>query len=144
MPQTKGANYKSIYKQARETHQTALTGMFVAAAVKELRQYVMTTMIAVVKHYTMVAVAQQAGAFAISPKPNEQVALDPLVLVDALAVIMGHEEKDLCRLGHIALMLMVGTATTLLGSKEMVSAQKIFDFFPLINIVYRVFQNSMS
>lgn len=53
-------------------------------------------------------------------RPNEQVALDPLVLVDALAVIMGHEEKELCKPGNLALMLMVGTATTLLGSKEMV------------------------
>lgn len=51
------------------------------------------------------------------------MALDPLVLVDALAIIMGHEEKELCKPGHLALMLMVGTATTLLGSKEMVRGQ---------------------
>lgn len=42
--------------------------MFVAAAIKELRQYVMTTMVSIVRHYTMVAVAQQAGTFAVSPK----------------------------------------------------------------------------
>lgn len=66
--QFNGTAYKSIYKQSRRTHQTALTGMFVAAAIKELRIPVLTTMVAVVRHYTMVAVAQQAGAFAITPK----------------------------------------------------------------------------
>ncbi|KAF5284945.1 hypothetical protein FQA39_LY16900 [Lamprigera yunnana] len=116
--QFKATSYKSIYQQSRNTHQTALTGMFVAAAIKELRIPVLTSMVAVVRHYTMVAVAQQAGAFAITPKSNEQVALDPLVLIDALAVIMGHEEKELCKPGDLALTLMLETATTLLGSKE--------------------------
>lgn len=48
------------------------------------------------------------------------MALDPLVLIDALTVIMGHEEKELCKPGDLALVLMLETATTLLGSKEMV------------------------
>lgn len=42
--------------------------MFVAAAIKELRIPVLTTMVAVVRHYTMVAVAQQSGSFSINPK----------------------------------------------------------------------------
>ncbi|XP_045469394.1 transcription-associated protein 1 isoform X2 [Harmonia axyridis] len=119
IPHVKGSTYKSIYKQARETHQTALTGMYVAAAIKELRERVVPAMVSIVRHYTMVAVAQQSGMFAYAPKPNEQVALDPLVLIDALAVIMGHEEKELCKPGHVGMVLIVDTASTLLGSKEM-------------------------
>lgn len=53
-------------------------------------------------------------------RPNKQVTLDPLVLVDALAIIMGHEERELCKPGHLGLVLIVDTASTLLGSKEMV------------------------
>ncbi|XP_049825027.1 transcription-associated protein 1 isoform X2 [Aethina tumida] len=117
--QIKGSTYKSIYAQARETHQTALTGMFVGAAIKELRQSVIQALFSVVRHYTMVAVAQQSGAFAQQPRPNRQVALDPLVLVDALAVIMGHEERELCKPGQLGLVLIVDTATDLLGSREM-------------------------
>ncbi|XP_044261128.1 transcription-associated protein 1 [Tribolium madens] len=128
IPQVKGSVYKSIYKQARETHQTALTGMFVAAAIKELRQPVVALMVAVVRHYTMVAVAQQSGAFACTPKHNEQVALDPLVLVDALAVIMGHEEKELCKPGHVGLVLILDTASTLLGSKEMACRLPLIEY----------------
>jgi transformation/transcription domain-associated protein len=128
IPQVKGSVYKSIYKQARETHQTALTGMFVAAAIKELRQPVVALMVAVVRHYTMVAVAQQSGAFASAPKHNEQVALDPLVLVDALAVIMGHEEKELCKPGHVGLVLILDTASTLLGSKEMACRLPLIEY----------------
>jgi len=35
--------------------------MFVAAAIKELRQCVLPTMVFLVSHYTMVAISQQAG-----------------------------------------------------------------------------------
>uniref|UniRef100_A0A1Y1MXI9 FAT domain-containing protein n=3 Tax=Photinus pyralis TaxID=7054 RepID=A0A1Y1MXI9_PHOPY len=126
--QFKGSSYKSSFAQSRNTHQTALTGMFVAAAIKELRIPVLNTMVAVVRHYTMVAVAQQAGGFAITPKPNEQIALDPLVLIDALTVIMGHEEKELCKPGDLALALMLETATTLLGSKEMACKLPLIEY----------------
>lgn len=78
--------------------------MYVAAAIKELRERVVPAMVSIVRHYTMVAVAQQAGMFAYAPKPNEQIALDPLVLIDALAVIMGHEEKELCKPGHVGMV----------------------------------------
>mgnify|MGYP001164275941 FL=1 len=64
-----------------------------AAAIKELRQAVLPTMVALVRHYTMVAIAQQAGPFPMNTKQNKLSGMDPLVLIDAMAVIMGHEEK---------------------------------------------------
>lgn len=54
-----GPQYRCSDKQARSVHQMAVTGMFVAAAIKELRQAVLPTMVALVRHYTMVAIAQQ-------------------------------------------------------------------------------------
>jgi transformation/transcription domain-associated protein len=42
--------------------------------------------------------------------------MDGLVLVDALAAIMGHEEKELCKPGHLAMVLILDTATTITGS----------------------------
>lgn len=44
-----------------------------------------------------------------------------MVLVDALAIIMGHEERELCKPGHLGLVLIVDTASTLLGSRELVN-----------------------
>lgn len=74
-------------------------------------------------------------------RPNEQVALDPLVLIDALAVIMGHEEKELCKPGHVALVLIIETATSLLGSKEMVR----FKLFLVINqILYAMKEETIE
>ncbi|XP_053690427.1 transcription-associated protein 1 [Sabethes cyaneus] len=112
-----GPHYILLDKQARQTHRTALTGMFVAAATKELRGSVLPTMVAVVRHYTMVAIAQQAGPF---PHKHYQLnsGLDPLVLIDALAAIMGHEEKELCKPGNLAMVLILETATNIMGSKE--------------------------
>lgn len=90
--------------------------MFVAAATKDVRQSVLPTMVAVVRHYTMVAIAQQAGPF--PHKYRMSTGLDPLVLIDALAVIMGHEEKELCKPGHLAMVLILQTATHIMGTKE--------------------------
>ena len=108
-------------KQARHVHQMALTAMFVAAAIKELRQAVLPSMVAIVRHYTLVSLAQQAGPFPLLV-PGRSVQriqnMDPLVLIDALASIMGHEEKELCKPGHLALMLILDTSTIVLGSKD--------------------------
>ncbi|GBP38089.1 hypothetical protein EVAR_95217_1 [Eumeta japonica] len=111
-----GAQYKCQNSVVRNTHRTALTGMFVAAAIKELRHHVLPTMISLVRHYAMVAIAQEAGPFAGSGSPKE--GLDALILVDAIAMVMGHEEKELCKPGHLALVLMIETAATVLGGKE--------------------------
>ncbi|XP_069681279.1 transformation/transcription domain-associated protein isoform X3 [Periplaneta americana] len=113
-----GIPYKLQDKQARATHQMAVTGMFVAAAIKELRQCVLQTMVFIVSHYTMVAISQQAGAFSMTSKQSNLKGMDPLVLIDSLAVIMGHEEKELCKAGHLALVLILETAINILGSKQ--------------------------
>ncbi len=55
-----------------------------------------------------------------SEKQTKLAGMDPQVLIDALAVIMGHEEKELCKAGHLALVLIHETASTILGSKEKV------------------------
>lgn len=111
------SQYKSQEVQARQTHQTALTGMLVAAATKELRESVFPVMVAVVRHYTMVAIAQQAGPFP-HKHFNLNTGLDPLVLIDALAVCMGHEEKELCKPGQLCIGLILETATNIMGTKE--------------------------
>ena len=54
-------------------------------------------------------------------KQSKMTGMDPHVLIDALAVIMGHEEKELCKPGHLALVLIKDTADTILGSQERVS-----------------------
>lgn len=41
-----------------------------------------------------------------------------MILIDALAVIMGHEEKELCKPGHLAMVLILETATNIMGNKE--------------------------
>ena len=64
-----------------------------------------------------------SGPFPLSGEKQSRLqGMDPQVLVDALAVIMGHEEKELCKPGNLALMLILDIATTFLGSRERVSA----------------------
>ena len=121
-----GPQYQCPDPQARSVHQMAVTGMFVAAAIKELRSSVLPTMVALVRHYTMVAIAQQAGPF---PTLGARLqGMDGLVLVDALASIMGHEEKELCKPGHLAMVLVLDTATTITGSRERACRLPLMDY----------------
>ncbi len=60
-----------------------------------------------------------------SDKQSKLTGMDPQVLIDALAVIMGHEEKELCKPGHLALVLILDTANAILGSKDRVSTPNI-------------------
>lgn len=113
-----GPFYKCLDNETRKIHEMALTGMFVAAAIKELRSVVLPFMAALVRHYTMVAISQQCGPFTTTGRQNKLQGMDPLVLVDALVAIMGHEEKELCKPGHLALMIILDTATIILLSKE--------------------------
>ena len=131
-----GPQYQCGDAQARAVHQMAVTGMFVAAAIKELRSSVLPTMVALVRHYTMVAITQQAGPFPVVTRVAALEAgdraklqgMDGLVLVDALASIMGHEEKELCKPGHLAMVLVLDTATTITGSKERACRLPLMDY----------------
>ncbi|ALC42664.1 Nipped-A [Drosophila busckii] len=100
----------------RGTHQTALIGMLVASATKDLRDSVCPVMAAVVRHYTMVAIAQQAGPF--PQKYYSSNGINPMVLIDALAACMGHEEKELCKPGIACMGIILDTATNIMGNKD--------------------------
>lgn len=101
----------------RKTHQVALSGMLVASATKELRESVFPVMVGMVRHYTMVAIAQQAGPFQCNSH-NSYNGIDSLVLIDVIAFCMGHEEKELCKPGLLCIALILETSSYLMGSKE--------------------------
>ena len=50
------------------------------------------------------------------------------MLIDALAVIMGHEEKELCKPGHLALVIILETATSICTTKERACQLPMFDY----------------
>ena len=58
---------------------TDLLSLLVAAAIKDLRNSVLPIMASMVRHYTLVAIAQQAGAFSAMEKQNKLSGIDPQV-----------------------------------------------------------------
>ena len=84
-------------------------------------------MASMVRHYTLISVAQQCGPFPVGDKQNKLQGMDTQILIDALTTIMGHEEKELCKPGNVSLRIIIDTATSILGSKERVSS-KNFEF----------------
>lgn len=128
IPTSCGSLYKNPDANSRKVHEQALTGMFVAAAIKELRNPVLSFMGCMVRHYTMVAISQQCGPFPVGEKQNKLQGMDTQILVDAIAAVMGHEEKELCKPGNVALMLILNTATIILGSQERACQLPFFEY----------------
>ncbi|XP_064648217.1 transformation/transcription domain-associated protein-like isoform X2 [Lineus longissimus] len=128
VPVSSSPLYKNADPHSRKVHEQALTGMFVAAAIKDLRPSVLPNMASMVRHYTLVAVAQQCGPFPVLDKQSKLTSMDPQILIDALAVIMGHEEKELCKPGNLAMVLILHTAQTVLGSKEKACRLPLFEY----------------
>lgn len=59
---------------------------------------------------------------------NGSKGMDPLVLIDAIAICMAYEEKELCKIGEVALAVIFDVASIILGSKERVRAVKFYMF----------------
>ncbi|GFN80649.1 transformation/transcription domain-associated protein [Plakobranchus ocellatus] len=120
--------YKNPDDTSREVHKQALTGMFVAAAIKDLRPTALPFMACMVRHYTLITISQQCGPFPVGEKQKKLQGMDTHILVDALKTIMGHEEKELCKPGNFSLCIIIDTATTILGTKERACQLPLFEY----------------
>ncbi|XP_078728881.1 transformation/transcription domain-associated protein isoform X3 [Lampetra fluviatilis] len=134
--------FKAQDTPARRTFEQALTGAFMSAVIKDLRPSALPFVASLIRHYTMVAVAQLAGPFPLGAhKPDSQLStlmfhgeeggarcMDPLVLVDAIAVCMAYEEKELCKIGEVALAIIFDVASIIMGSKERASQLPLFSY----------------
>ncbi|XP_034049033.1 transformation/transcription domain-associated protein isoform X2 [Thalassophryne amazonica] len=134
--------YKVQDTPARRTFEQALTGAFMSAVIKDLRPSALPFVASLIRHYTMVAVAQQCGPFLLPcyqsgsqpsmamfhSEENRSKGMDPLVLIDAIAICMAYEEKELCKIGEVALAVIFDVASIILGSKERACQLPLFSY----------------
>lgn len=128
------ANHGEL-NESQRTQQTALSAMLVAAANKDLKQSALPVMVAVVRQYTLVAIAQQADPFhASKPRFNS----DSLLIINALVEIMGSEEKDVCTFGQSVIALVMRTAICVMGTKERACKLPMMQYLAdkMINLCY--------
>lgn len=121
--------------QAHKTQTKALSSMLMAASNKHLKDSVQPMMIAVVRLYVIIGISQQAGPFQVNRTvPN----LDSFLLIDAIAEIYGHEDKDLCSIGNSAVALIIKMAVNIVGSKERAFRLRLIQymFTKYINLCY--------
>lgn len=102
-------------EKSRKTLQVALTAMFIAAANKDLQESALPVTISVVRQFTLVAIAQQAGPF---QSGSWKICSDPMVIVDALVEVMGNEEHEIRMFGQSVLSIIIKTATCVMGNKN--------------------------
>lgn len=106
--------YKCQDQVSRKVYQTALIGAMMAASTRELRSSVIPFLNAIVRHHVMLSIGQH-----LSPQTSEHSqGMDPFAIVDALVVVVGHDDKEMCKSGYYVIVMMIETATMLLGSKE--------------------------
>ena len=53
--------------------------------------------------------------------------IDVYVLLDAITKCMSSEEKELCKIGELALNMMIDTATTIIGDKDKAADLPLFE-----------------
>ncbi|XP_030846194.1 transformation/transcription domain-associated protein [Strongylocentrotus purpuratus] len=130
IPRTTSHAYKCHDHLSRICFQNALTSMIVSATIKDLRPSSLPFMMNVVRHITLVAVAQQAGPLptAHSRQKSLNDNMDPHVLIDAISACMAHEEKELCKTGQLAMTVIVETAAAVMGSKARACSLSIFEY----------------
>lgn len=107
--------YKCPDQVSRKVYQTALIGAMMAASTPNLRNSAVPFLNAIVRHHIMLSIGQHLSPKTESEQPQ---GMDPFCLVDALAVVIGHDDKELCKSGYYVIVLMIETASMLLGSKE--------------------------
>ena len=74
-------------------------------------------------------VGSQPSTAMFHSEENGSKGMDPLVLIDAIAICMAYEEKELCKIGEVALAVIFDVASIILGSKERVIYISVFFFF---------------
>ncbi|KAL5252847.1 hypothetical protein ACHWQZ_G015572 [Mnemiopsis leidyi] len=109
----------------RTAFKTALMGLFVATATKQLRTDTTQFMMSVVRHFSLLTVVQQSGVFPIKKKSTN--SLDVHVLVDVIAECMGSEQSELANIGEKAIRLVTETCKYILGSAERAFQIPFFD-----------------
>ena len=63
----------------------------------------------------------------LSHTHRAQDVLDVYVLFDAIAACISLEEKDLCKIGQLALGMVIDTAATIVGDREKASELLLFE-----------------
>ena len=71
-------------------------------------------------------VGSQPSTAMFHSEENGSKGMDPLVLIDAIAICMAYEEKELCKIGEVALAVIFDVASIILGSKERVRTSEQF------------------
>lgn len=81
-------------------------------------------------------VGSQPSTAMFHSEENGSKGMDPLVLIDAIAICMAYEEKELCKIGEVALAVIFDVASIILGSKERVRLDLLFvGFVPEVVIL---------
>ncbi|XP_012878859.1 PREDICTED: transformation/transcription domain-associated protein [Dipodomys ordii] len=73
-------------------------------------------------------VGSQPSTAMFHSEENGSKGMDPLVLIDAIAICMAYEEKELCKIGEVALAVIFDVASIILGSKERACQLPLFSY----------------
>ncbi|XP_046847243.1 transformation/transcription domain-associated protein-like isoform X2 [Xenia sp. Carnegie-2017] len=123
----KSAISPSVDEATTETVRNALLGMLVATSSVEIRTNVIPFLCHIVRHYTILGIAQQAGPGQSKPSTSPQ-GTDIHVLIDAIASVMMLEEKELCKTGELAILVMCETASLIIGDLYKALQLPLFEY----------------
>eukprot|EP00794_Sanderia_malayensis_P003406 gene3406-3896_t len=116
-----------VDEQSKKIFQQALTGMLFAASTKELQDDALPFMVGILRHFALITVTQQAGSFAFITLSCVN-GMDVHTIIDSVADIMSHEDKDLCKIGEIAIQVLYETICIVIGDKLKATQLPFFEY----------------
>ena len=108
------AYVKCVDEKNRTAAQICLQGLMVAAATKDFRKSAMPLLAKFVRHFSLMAIVQQGGAHSKAEVATARdrpplECIDPYVVLDAISVILGHEEPAISKTGDAGVILILET-----------------------------------
>ncbi|XP_065666832.1 transformation/transcription domain-associated protein isoform X3 [Hydra vulgaris] len=117
----------SMDEQSKKTFQQALTGMLFASSIKELQNDSLPFMCGILRQFALVMIVQQSELF-YKQQNACIIGMDVHTIVDSIADIVSHEDKDLTKYGNLAITVLFETASIVMQDKLKAAQLPFFEY----------------
>lgn len=114
-------------EQSKKTFQQGLTSMLFAASIKELQADALPFTCGILRQFALLVITQQTGSYCQEPQTSI-AGMDVHVIIDSIANIMSHEDKDLCKYGHLAITILYETSYIIIQDKLNAARLPFFEY----------------
>jgi len=116
-----------VDEQSKKTLQNALSSALFACSVKEVQEEALMFTCGILRQFAILTLTQQAGAYPWVTQTSIK-GMDVHIVIDSIAEIMSHEDKELCKYGHMAITVLYETVCLIMKDKLKAARLPFFEY----------------